>query len=195
MNLQASAAKAQLLQLWWELLISRAGTGQGFVTQSGQQVLLGEYTMAVAAAQCVSVAQPSALCFVSCLTGGQVGDDDEFMTSHPLLQWSLEPQMLTEGVVGAAVWMNNFPALQLKSHETQRGRERQQNTKTKQASGLVCPVSSGPCHVVLHLYPAPDEQHPATALLHQSLCRGQNTGDEQEFACLDPPSYSLLPFS
>lgn len=101
-------------------------TGQGFMTQTGQQVLPSECTVAVTGTQCVC-GTASALCFVSCLTGGQAGDDDEFVTSHPLLQWSLEPQMLTEGVVGAAVWMNNFPALQLKSHETQRGRERQQS--------------------------------------------------------------------
>ena len=75
----------------------------------------------------VSVAQPAAPHFMSCLAGGQLGDDDEFTTSHPLLQRSLEPQMLTEGVVGAAVWMNNFPALQLKATKP-RGGERDNKT-------------------------------------------------------------------
>lgn len=75
----------------------------------------------------VPVAQPFALHFTSCLTGGRFGDDDEFTTSHPLLQRSLEPQMLTEGVVGAAVWMNNFPALQLRATKP-RGGERDNKT-------------------------------------------------------------------
>lgn len=95
--------------------------GQGFVTHTGQQVSPGEFDMAA------SVAQPAALCFMSCLTGGRLGDDDEFTMSHPQLQQSLEPQMLTEGVMGAAVWMNNFPALQLRAMKP-RGGERDNKT-------------------------------------------------------------------
>lgn len=114
------------------------------------------------------------------------------MTSHPLLHWSLGPQMLTEAVVGAVVWMNNFPALQLKSHKTQRGRERQQSTKTKQASGLGCPVSSGPCHAVLHVYPAPDEQPLPSSI---SPGAGVKTWEmSKSLPVWTPHFYSLLPF-
>lgn len=121
-NLQTSAAKAQpLWQVCRDLLSKGTGTGQGCAVQTGRRVLPCEFSVVASAAQLAPLHS------MSCLTGGRLGNDDEFTTSHPLPQRSLEPQMLTEGVVGAAVWMNNFPALQLRATNP-RGGERDNKT-------------------------------------------------------------------
>jgi len=144
-NLQTAAAAAQLGGTRRDL--DRTSTWQGIVLHVGQQVSFSEFS---------ATASP---CFASQLPGGRGGGDAEFTTSHPLL----EPQLLPEGAVGAAVGMNNFPALHLRATKPRVGERDNKTVTQNKASSAGRPASSAPCRVLQQPTPTLLPQPPAEA--------------------------------